>query len=112
MAGLTEQRCFNHAVREAAVRCPDCKRFFCRECVTEHAGRMLCAPCLVAASQSGGKERTRARLRAIVLRPAQIMASFFLLWLVFYAMGQGLLRIPDTFHSDDMSQSSPWDDNR
>src|SRR5580658_7631208 len=34
---LLDQRCFNHDLREAVAQCPSCKRFFCRECVTEHA---------------------------------------------------------------------------
>ena len=45
---LLDQRCSNHALREAAVQCPSCKRFFCRECVTEHAGRMICVNCVAA----------------------------------------------------------------
>jgi len=106
---LLQQRCFNHAMREAAVRCPDCKRYFCRECVTEHAGRMLCASCLVAAAQTK-THRTRARLRTIVLRPLQVGASVCLVWLVFYTIGQGLLRIPDMFHEEDTSQADVWDD--
>ena len=36
MSNLIHQRCSNHPGREAAVRCPECGRFFCRECVTEH----------------------------------------------------------------------------
>ncbi len=43
---LSGKRCFNHAGREAAARCPGCRRFYCRECVTEHDGRVLCAECL------------------------------------------------------------------
>ncbi|MBI5091025.1 MAG: rhomboid family protein [Candidatus Hydrogenedentes bacterium] len=111
MAALAEQRCFNHAVREAAARCLDCKRFFCRECVTEHAGRMLCALCLVKASQSP-QARRRARAIAVLVRPAQVAASVLFLWLVFYAIGQGLLMLPDTFHKQDLWQSSVWDDSK
>lgn len=109
MLVLLQQRCFNHVIREAAVCCPECKRFFCRECVTEHAGRMLCAACLIRASRSK-TEKTRARLRVVVLRPAQLAISFFLLWLVFYSVGQGLLRIPDMFHPEHVSSSAELED--
>ena len=40
---LLDQRCLNHSLREAAVQCPSCKRFFCRECITEHDDRVLLA---------------------------------------------------------------------
>ena len=110
MLSLAQQRCFNHATREAAARCPACKRFFCRECVTEHAGRMLCAPCLAAAAQSP-QERARARLVVGLLRPLQMVASVFLLWLLFYALGQALVSLPDTFHQKDLTQTTVWNDN-
>ena len=41
-----QQRCWNHEAREAACRCPACGRSYCRECVSEHEGRLLCAACL------------------------------------------------------------------
>ena len=43
---LSLQRCRNHAEREAVARCPGCGHHFCRECVTEHDDRILCAACL------------------------------------------------------------------
>jgi len=46
MQDLTHQRCHHHQFREAAARCPECGRYFCRECITEHADRVLCASCL------------------------------------------------------------------
>ena len=32
MNDLLYQRCFNHVLREAVARCPECLRYFCREC--------------------------------------------------------------------------------
>jgi hypothetical protein len=32
------------------ARCPECRRFYCRECVTEHDDRLLCASCLKKAA--------------------------------------------------------------
>jgi hypothetical protein len=46
MQDLTHQRCYHHQFREAVARCPECGRFFCRECITEHADKVLCASCL------------------------------------------------------------------
>ncbi|MFN7139481.1 MAG: rhomboid family protein, partial [Limisphaerales bacterium] len=46
MQNLTQQHCLNHFTREAAARCPECKQFFCRECITEHDDRVICAGCL------------------------------------------------------------------
>ncbi len=43
---LKLQRCTNHEEREAAVRCPLCRKHFCRECITEYHGKMLCVNCL------------------------------------------------------------------
>ncbi|MCI0613826.1 rhomboid family protein, partial [bacterium] len=40
---ISKQRCFFHSQREAVVRCPECGRYYCRECVTEHLDRLLCA---------------------------------------------------------------------
>ena len=46
MDDLLHQRCFNHMLREAVACCPECRRYFCRECVTEHEDKVLCAACL------------------------------------------------------------------
>ena len=45
-SALTHQRCFHHSHREAVARCPECRQFYCRECVTEHDYRVICATCL------------------------------------------------------------------
>ena len=95
MKNLEHQRCFNHASREAAARCPDCGRFFCRECVTEHEDKVLCMLCLEKKAESAGIKKTRFPM----IRQALIFLSgFFLLWMVFYYMGKALLMIPTAFH--------------
>lgn len=60
MTPAFQQRCVHHPAREAAVRCPLCRNYFCRECVTEHADRLVCAACL--ARQRAPGQRPRARL--------------------------------------------------
>jgi len=95
MSSLTLQRCFNHATRESVARCPSCGRFYCRECVTEHEDRVICAACL--------KQLARAPLlrRPVLLRALQMgqcLAGGMLLWFTFYLIGTGLAALPDSFH--------------
>ncbi len=92
---LDRQRCFNHAAREAAARCPACGRFFCRECVTEHDDRVLCAACIENLNGQGEVKRQRfPTLRSVVV----LALGLFLLFLVFYYTGLALMRIPSEFH--------------
>jgi hypothetical protein len=83
MEALHLQRCLNHLDREAVARCPSCRRFFCRECVTEHEGRILCAGCL----------RTTAR-RPVV----EVAGGLLVAWIAFYSLGRVLAAMPDRFH--------------
>ncbi len=84
MAELSLQQCFNHAGREAAARCLECGRFFCRECVTEHGGRLLCGHCLAGV---GRTEKKTGGLLKGCLRAAAALLSFVLAWLLFYGFG-------------------------
>ncbi len=96
MEALAAQRCNHHAQREAAARCPACARYFCRECVTEHAGRVLCAACLHALLHLSDGPRQGWRWG---VRGASAVVSFAMLWLLFYWLAQALLSLPDTFHA-------------
>lgn len=95
MKELVNQRCYNHPAREAAVRCPECKGFFCRECATEHEDRLICSSCLKKLSSVSGKKGKRF---LAPLRMIEVIVSIFLAWLFFYYLGQGLLMIPTSFH--------------
>jgi hypothetical protein len=95
MRDLAQQRCFNHAVREAAARCPECKHFFCRECVTEHEDRVLCAACL---KKLAGSQSTKRRAFAGVMRFARFAAGILIAWFFFFLIGEVLVRLPDSFH--------------
>jgi hypothetical protein len=95
MQSLLHQRCFNHSLREAAVRCPECRRFFCRECVTEHEDRLLCAGCLRKLVEPRFTRRTGF---VAALRTVQGLAGVFTVWLVFYLVGRLLVSLPDSFH--------------
>jgi hypothetical protein len=106
---LAEQHCFHHAQREAAARCPECRRFFCRECVTEHEDRVVCAACLkvLTAARSGGKVSIVWLVRTLQLVWGLLVALVFFYWL-----GQTLLDLPSSFHDGTVWQGRWLEDTR
>ncbi len=96
MPDLSELRCFNHGSREAAARCLKCGRVFCRECVSEHEDRIVCARCL------GRLVGTRSRRSGSIIRHIGgwgfAFAGVVLAWFFFHTVGRILLRIPTSFH--------------
>ena len=107
MSALHQARCFNHALREAVARCPSCRRFFCRECVTEHDGRLTCAGCLTRAA--GGTDVGGHPWR-VVTGLLKGLAGFVVLWIGFHVIGQFLLQIPAEIHEDVLWREQWWDD--
>jgi len=103
---LARERCFHHTLREAAARCPACRRFYCRECVTEHEGRVLCAACLGDRTARTGGRGSRL---GWLLAPAQLVGAVLLLWLCFYALGQALIAVPSSFHEGEV-WTRAWDE--
>jgi hypothetical protein len=95
MRNLSQQRCFNHSLREAAARCPGCGHFYCRECITEHDDRVICAACLRKLAKVPFTKRSGF---VAVLRAVQVLAGVFVAWLFFYILGQFLLSVPSSFH--------------
>ena len=92
---LSAQRCFLHASREAVALCPECRHYFCRECVSEHSGRVLCAKCLDAqASVVAKKSVWRDSLLQLLL----LVFGLFLGWAWFYYLGSFFLFLPSSFH--------------
>jgi hypothetical protein len=90
MSGVSiHQRCWNHEPREAVCRCPACGRYFCRECVTEHESRLLCAACLQSIARTApARQGTRA-----LIAPMAALAGLLLSWWIFYIGGEILLEI-------------------
>jgi hypothetical protein len=94
MSRIVDVRCFNHPQREAAARCVRCRGFFCRECITEHHKRMICARCLLER-----EDKSRGgRFFPALYNTARLALGFFILWLVFFNLGRLLLLIPTEFH--------------
>jgi len=106
MPDLSRQRCRNHAQREAVALCPACSGFYCRECVSEHEGRVICASCLAGLAVS---DRDRSGVGRILGLSVPTAVAFLVAWMCFYALGQALLGLPDAFHSGEMWQGSMWD---
>lgn len=89
---ILEQRCWNHEAREAVCRCPACRRSYCRECVSEHEGRLLCAACLRQAAHAASTARGRLRgLRTLALTAAGLAIT----WGVFFAAAESLVTIAE-----------------
>jgi len=102
---LAQERCFNHASREAVARCPECGRTFCRECISEHDDRVICAFCLKRLSKKAARP---SRLVGLV-RLAQVLMGLLLLWSSFYLLGRALLTIPSSFHEMAIGQEESVD---
>ena len=94
---LAQSKCFQHPVREAVARCPDCSKFFCHECVTEHDGRMICRTCLDDLLEEEVQEKSGV-MQAIT-QVAMACIGFLITASLFYLLGRFLLNIPSQFHS-------------
>ncbi len=107
MQTISEQHCLNHPVREAVARCPECKQFYCRECITEHDDRVICAACLRAMLKpSAQKKFNSVGLARIFLCGFGLVTA----WLFFYWIGQGLLAIPTKFHEGTIWKTGFWEE--
>src|SRR2546423_7111165 len=106
MQSLTHQRCFNHATREAVARCPSCGNTFCRECITEHEDRVICAACLRKLSRVPLLQR---RGLAGIIRIGQCGLGLLLAWFFFYLIGEALMALPASFHEGTLWQVNAWD---
>jgi hypothetical protein len=109
MVDLARERCFNHEWREAAAKCLQCGRYYCRECIVEHEDRMVCAPCLVRLTAARAKRK--ARLSSLG-RAGLCFIGILTAWLFFYLIGRGLLALPSSFHEGSIWRTSYWDTGR
>jgi hypothetical protein len=107
MARLFLQVCLNHPGREAVARCPECRRYFCRECVTEHDDRLICAACLRTLSVEPSDRKLSL---APLLRLAAAGAGLVLAWACFFWLGQILLNTPSDFHEGTVWKKSLLDE--
>jgi hypothetical protein len=93
MSGMAlDRRCWNHDAREAVCRCPQCGRSFCRECVTEHESRLLCAACLRSAARAGPAHRGSLRRMAPTV---MTLAGVLLAWAVYFTAAESLVTLTE-----------------
>ena len=90
MSSLARERCLQHPDREAAYRCPLCRRHYCRECGVEHDGRILCVSCLKKLALNVPK--ASARWSGLIGLTAPLL-GLLLAWLFFFGLGQLLLNL-------------------
>ena len=105
---LVLERCWIHPPREAAARCPSCARFYCRECVTEHDGRLICADCLRELRAATDRLRQRPpRGRGALTaawRTVSVVLSLLAAWFFFHVLAQTLVTLPGEFHASALWQ--------
>ena len=94
IATLAHQRCLHHVHREAVCRCPNCARYYCRECVVEHEDRLICASCLRRLSAPAPRVEAIRRATGAV----SFLSALLLAWLFFYYAGRVLILIPADVH--------------
>jgi hypothetical protein len=95
MSTLAARRCVQHVAREAVARCPACAGDFCRECVVEHEGRLLCASCLtLEIAQAKPSRLAWSRWRDVVTT----VGCFVLLWTALYFLGTIVKAMPGELH--------------
>jgi hypothetical protein len=103
---LAHQRCLHHASREAVARCPECAQFFCRECITEHDDRVICAACLRRLARPTLRERFRWLHLGLA---GQLILGVLTAWLFFYLAGRTLVVMPADFHEGTLWRDEVWE---
>lgn len=103
-AAMSRLRCARHSEREAAACCAECELPFCRECVSDYEGRLLCASCLekiVADAKADDDARRHgffAKASGAAKRALVVGASAAWLWLCFYLAGLLIEKMPQSVH--------------
>jgi hypothetical protein len=90
MTAPLTHRCWTHDSREAVCRCPECGRSFCRECVTEHQSRLLCAACLARLVRLASMKPHR---RPRIVLALMLAGGILVLTMLFFGAAQGILAI-------------------
>ena len=102
---VAKRTCGIHVEREAVAQCPSCRKFFCRECITEHDYQMICAGCLAALLEGKGDDETaqkRAGISGPVLTVVQVVSGVMLVWFVCFTIAELLRQLPPDLHSGSM----------
>ncbi len=108
IAQVQSQRCLFHAMREAVARCPECGSSYCRECIAEHEGRIICATCLQRLLRPAAPAPRRWGRAARML--AGSLCGVLLGWLAFYGIGRLLMTLPSAFHEAAIWQEQKFEE--
>ncbi len=95
MNEIIHRKCHNHENREAVAQCPECEKFFCRECITEYDDRILCTRCLDKIIHASKIKTSRL---STLFRSTGALFGILILWLAFYYLGRIIVSIPADFH--------------
>ena len=76
---LTASKCRLHPDREAVARCVGCETLYCRECVAEHDGRMLCSACLAQAPEVNRLQKQSSSWLIVLLCFLSLAVFYFTL---------------------------------
>ena len=98
MTQFAQQRCFVHPSREAVSLCLECRRAFCRECVVDHDGRLICAACLARLQAPTPRGSRMGRKLAST---AATGFALLLCWILFYMAGRLLMLAEPAHHTFD-----------
>ena len=101
-----DERCFRHAAREAVGRCPECRRYFCRECLVEHERRVICSTCLDRLVTQ--KAQSPSRWIGFSLA-GHLLLGLFVGWCFFYLLGSILLKTPASVHEGTVWKGSVFE---
>ena len=96
MSGFSAPTCFVHPGRESVALCLECRHSFCRECVIDHDGRLICAACLARMQVSAAKSHHRLQAFA---QTAGVLVGLILCWMLFYSAGRALLLAEPARHT-------------
>ena len=92
MISLKNLRCKNHPEREAVAKCNICGHFYCRECITEHNGKMVCGNCIREQTLDKNQFSSKLSFKQLII----FLLTFLMLWLTFYISGEIIYKIPQT----------------
>lgn len=88
---VADEKCAYHPPRSAAARCPECKTYYCRECITEHEGQVICASCLDERTDEDEREDQTSGLVCL----AYGLLGGLLTWLFFHGIARSLIELSE-----------------
>jgi len=105
-SAIYSKRCVNHSSRESVAICPVCSKTYCRECITEHKGKMLCRNCLEEQIQKNNKaKKNRTKIKATIMI-VLFVTAFFSSWFFFALTGYFLASMPQKYHLSKIFEGS------